>query len=385
MVQRWGDMRRILFPSLVAAVVVIGLLHHYTPAHFVFSHNTFRRLGYFPIVLGGLWFGARGGLTLAVLSSIAFIPHVLLYLGRGPHAYLDELAEIVLYLAAGLLVGTISDQQARLREKYRLLSEKLQASYARLQEETGQLIQAEKQLAAARKFSEMGRMSASLAHEIKNPLGSIKGTAEILGDEFPENHPKREFVDILLKETGRLQATVDRILHPPTGARQDREDALEPLDGVIAHVTALLSGKLEEKKIVLAVAGQEENREFLVPSTGFSQVLLNLVLNAQEVVPPGGHIWLRTERADGGRVFSVCDDGPGVADAQKEMIFEPFYSGRPDGTGLGLLISAKIVASCGGTLSVHDREGGGACFAVFLPEKKDSAPWADDGGREAIP
>jgi len=378
-------MRRIIFPSLVAAVVVIGLLHHFTPAHFAFSHNTFRRLGYFPIVLGGLWFGARGGLILAILSSIAFVPHVLLYLGKGPQAYLGELAEVVLYFAAGLLVGTISDRQARLRESYRQLSEKLQGSYTRLQEETGQLIQAEKQLTAARKFSELGAISASLAHEIKNPLGSIRGTAEILGDEFPENHPKREFVDILLKETGRLQAAVDRILHYPAGAPREEKEPLEPLAGVVGHVAALLGRQFEEKKVALVVVDQEKNRDFLVPGTAFSQVLLNLVLNAHEAVSPGGHIWLSMERTGKGGVFSVCDDGPGVADAQKELIFEPFYSGKPDGTGLGLLISAKIVASCGGTLSVRDRKGGGACFDIFLPEQTVSSPWAGNGGGEEMP
>ncbi|MCG2823478.1 MAG: hypothetical protein L6364_07315, partial [Desulfobulbaceae bacterium] len=202
---------KFLFPALLAAVVAIGLLHLFTPGDLHFYHNTYRRLSYFPIVLGGLWFGVRGGLGLALLSSIAFIPHVLLYVGHGSQA-VSELMEIVLYLAAGLLVGVISGRQTRLRERYRQLSERLQASYARLHEETVQLLEAEARLAAAQKFSALGKLSASLAHEIKNPLASIKGTAEILRDEFPGDHPKREFVDILFKETGRLHDTVEEIL-----------------------------------------------------------------------------------------------------------------------------------------------------------------------------
>ena len=174
---------KLLFFALLVAVVAIGLLHLFTPGDLHFYHNIYRRLSYFPIVLGGLWFGVAGGLGLAVLSSIAFIPHVLLYVGHGSQA-VSELMEIILYLAAGLLVGVISGRQTRLRERYQQLSEKLQASYARLHEETAQLIEAETRLAAAQKFSALGRLSASLAHEIKNPLASIKGTAEILRDEF---------------------------------------------------------------------------------------------------------------------------------------------------------------------------------------------------------
>jgi signal transduction histidine kinase len=360
---------KLLFSALLAAVIAIGLLHLFTPGDLHFYHNTYRRLGYFPIVLGGLWFGVAGGLGLAVLSSIAFIPHVLLYVGHGSQA-VSELMEIILYLAAGLLVGVISGRQTRLRERYQQLSEKLQASYARLHEETAQLIEAETRLAAAQKFSALGKLSASLAHEIKNPLASIKGTAEILRDEFPGDHPKREFVDILFKETGRLQETVEEILRYAKGRPPEREEAMEPLAAVAHHVGALLERQLREKQVRLILPENDEARHLLVEGAKFSQVLLNLGLNALDAVRPGGRIWLLVENgADGGWRIAVCDDGPGVPEAEKERIFEPFYSGKSDGTGLGLLISRKIVESYGGSLRATDRPGGGACFEILLPAK----------------
>lgn len=363
---------KLLFAALFAAVIGIGLLHLFTPGDFIFYHNTFRRLSYFPIVLGGLWFGIPGGLSLAVLSSIAFIPHVLLYVGHGSQA-VSELMEIVLYLAAGLLVGMISGRQTRLRERYQQLSEKLQASYARLHDETAQLIEAETRLAAAQKFSALGRLSASLAHEIKNPLASIKGTAEILRDEFPGDHPKREFVDILFKETGRLHDTVEEILRYSKGRPPEREEALEPLPMVARHVGALLERQLREKQVRLSLPTDDEAQHLLVESAKFSQVLLNLGLNALDAVQPGGQIWVRVENAaDGGWLISVCDDGPGVPEAEKEKIFAPFYTGKTDGTGLGLLISRKIVESYGGSLRAADRLGGGACFEILLPARNGS-------------
>jgi signal transduction histidine kinase len=363
---------KILFSVLLIAVVVIGLLHLFTPGDLLLYHNTYRRLSYFPIVLGGLWFGVAGGLGIAVLTSIAFIPHVLHYVGHGQQA-VSELMEIVLYLAAGLLVGVISGRQTRLREGYQQLSEKLQASYLRLQEEASQLIEAETRLAAAQKFSALGHLSASLAHEIKNPLASIKGTAEILRDEFPGEHPKREFVDILFKETGRLQETVEEILRYAKGRPQEKEEPLEPLAAVAGHVAALLERQLREKEVRLILPADGEGQQLLVESTKYSQVLLNLVLNALDAVQPGGHIWILVEGgANGGWRIAVCDDGPGVVEAERESIFAPFYTDKSDGTGLGLLISRKIVESYGGTLRVTDRPGGGACFEMLLPVKNGS-------------
>ena len=363
---------KILFSTLLIAVVAIGLLHLFTPGDYIFYHNTYRRLSYFPIVLGGLWFGVAGGLGIAVLSSIAFIPHVLLYVGHGTQA-VSELMEIVLSLAAGLLVGVISGRQTRLRERYQQLSEKLQASYVRLHDETAQLIEAETRLASAQKFSALGKLSASLAHEIKNPLASIKGTAEILREEFPKDHPKREFVDILFKETGRLHDTVEEILHYAKGRPQEREEATETLAAVAHHVGALLERQLREKQVRFILPENGEPQHLLVESAKFSQVLLNLGLNALDAVRPGGQIWLLAESAaDGGWRIAVCDDGPGVPEAEKERIFEPFYSGKADGTGLGLLISRKIVESYGGSLRATDRPGGGACFEILLPAKNDA-------------
>lgn len=363
---------KILFPALLLSVLVIGLLHLFTPGDFLFYHNTYRRLSYFPIVLAGLWFGVAGGLGIAVLSSIAFIPHVLLYVGHGQQA-VSELMEIVLYLAAGLLVGVISGRQTRLRERYQQLSEKLQASYVRLQEETAQLIEAETRLAAAQKFSALGHLSASLAHEIKNPLASIRGTAEILRDEFPGAHPKREFVDILFKETGRLQETVEEILRYSKGRPQAGEESLDSLAAVAKHVGALLERQLQEKQVLLTLPENDEAEHLLVESAKFTQVLLNLGLNGLDAVQAGGHIWLMVENdADGGWRIAVCDDGPGVPESQRERIFEPFYSGKTDGTGLGLLISRKIVESYGGSLRVTEHAGGGACFEILLPAKNGS-------------
>lgn len=360
-------MRKILFLSLLAVVIAIGLLHSFTPGHLVFYHDTYRRLSYFPIVLGAVWFGVRGGLTLAVLSSIAFIPHVLLYVGRGVEHYLSELTEIVLYLAAGSVTGIIAGREARLRAQYENLSEKLKKSYKRLHKETEQLIEAEEQLAVSRKLSALGQLSASLAHEIKNPLSSIKGTAEILLDDFPEGHPKREFVEILRKEAARLNNTVEEVLRYSRGQR-GKEESTAPLSGVVSRTIKLLDSRLRDKAIQFSLKGREQGDGFYVADDKISQVVLNIMLNGIDAVPKGGRISLELIKEAHGCSVIFTDDGPGVPDSAKESIFDPFFSGKEDGTGLGLLISRKIVESYGGSITVTDSKEGGACFTVFLPE-----------------
>ena len=363
-------MRKILFAILVLVVIGIGVLHFTTPGYMIFYHDMYRRLSYFPIVLGAIWFGVWGGLVLAVMSSIAFIPHVLLYIGDGSSTYLSELTEIILYLAAGTVTGIIAGRESLLRNRYKELSEKLEISYDKLHRETQILLELEEQLGAAQKLSALGQLSASLAHEIKNPLSSIKGTAEILLDEFPKDHPKREFVEILLKETTRLNNTVEEVLQFSRRGIQGKkkeETETEPLSQVIDRVTSLLASQLRKKSIKLTVAGWEEGKTFHVASEKLSQVFLNIILNAIDAAPTKGETIIETTKQATGCKISVKDNGAGIPDELKDKIFGAFYSTKEGGTGLGLSISKKIVESYGGTLTLSDVETGGACFSVFLP------------------
>jgi signal transduction histidine kinase len=336
----------------------------------------FRRLSYFPIVLGAIWFGVWGGLLFAVMSSVAFIPHVLIYIGEGTGTYLSELTEIILYLAAGTVTGIIAGRESLLRKRYKKLSEKLEISYDKLHRETQLLIEVEEQLSAAQKLSALGQLSASLAHEIKNPLSSIKGTAEILLDEFPPNHPKREFVEILLKETKRLNNTVEDVLQFSRRGIQGKkkeETVTEPLSQVLDRVASLLASQLRKKSITLTVSGWEVGKSFNVAGDKLSQVFLNIILNAIDASPQKGEIIIETAKHGRGYATTVIDNGAGIPDALKDKIFDPFYSTKEGGTGLGLSISKRIVESYGGTLTLSDAETGGACFSVFLPEQNSAS------------
>ncbi len=360
-----------VFILLLVSVAVIGVLHTLTPGHMIFYHDTYRRLSYFPIAVGAVFFGLWGGISLAVVSCLAFVPHLFLFWARGPEAYYSELSEIVFYLAAGIVIGLISSRENRLREKYKALSEKLAISYQRLHEQASRLLEAEKQLGESQKLSMLGHVSASLAHELKNPLASIKGAAEILADELPEGHPKHEFIDIIRSEISRLHHSVEDVLRYCRGEQQQSQSKQESVVTIIHHVVSLLGTRIEERSVSLKIQAEPEN-DFSTDEPAMIQVLMNIILNAVDAVGTRGRIMIEVERQKQARVIKISDDGPGVDAERAEEIFQSFVTFKEGGTGLGLSISKRIIESLGGKMEIGTSAMGGALFSIILPENTGS-------------
>ncbi|MBU0969751.1 MAG: HAMP domain-containing histidine kinase [Proteobacteria bacterium] len=362
-------MKKIGFIFLVAMVGLIGVLHYVTPGHMILFHDTYRRLSYFPIAIGAIFYGLWGGLLMAVLSCISFVPHLFMFWFQGREAYYSELSEIVFYLSAGIVIGLISSRENRLKKKYQQLSEKLAASYHRLHNQAARLVQAEKQLGQAQKLSSLGHVSAALAHEIKNPLASIKGAAEILADEVPVTHPKHEFIVIMRSEISRLNNSVNEVLAYCRGQQTINKDRLQAFPAILDKVILLLAPRIREKSIDLILEKTGDAEEILFEEAAMIQVLMNILLNAVDAVPHKGKICIYHSREPEGYTIDVADNGPGVAPEKDEQIFEPFITFKENGTGLGLSITKKIIERLGGTIRVTPSNMGGAQFSVFLPDK----------------
>ncbi len=364
-----SKIHKIYFSLLLLIIVLVGLLHTFTPTDQLILHDIYRRASYFPIVVGALLFGIRGGVFLAVCTSIAFIPHLLHFYRLGPSAYLTELPEVILYLAAGIVTGAIAGKEKQLRIKYQDLSQKLERSYKKLHKQTSTLVEAEEQLRASQKLSALGQLSASLAHEVKNPLASIRGAVEILADDFPPDHPKHEFAEILLKETTRLSNTVEEVLRFSRNQKPGPENpSLEPLGQVLDRVSTLLENNFRKRNITLKINIPTREELFPVDGNKMAQVFINLLLNSCEALEKNGSIEVGAEQ-NGKRIrIFFMDNGPGIPADEQSNIFTPFYSTRKEGTGLGLAISSRIVESYGGTISMENRQQGrGAIFTVSLP------------------
>ena len=360
-------MKRLLPIFLVLVSVGIGVLHFVTPGHDMFLHDTWRRLSYFPIAVGALYYGLRGGIIMALLNSLAFIPHLLLYMGRNPVTYRSELTEVGLYFAAGILVGVVSGKEKQVSAQYRAVSEQLETSLKRVTDDARTLLSLEDQLRVSQKRAVAGELSSSLAHEIKNPLGAIRGAAEIILDEAPEEGLSRKFAGILIKETERLDKTLAGMLAMATSRESGTQEVERTLSEVVDHVNDTMSIRLKDRQVRLTMSCGDNARGVRVEGEKVSQVLVNLVLNAVAVVGKGGRIDVTATVSEGVCSVTVSDDGPGIDPNFFPRLFEPFVSGSKEGTGLGLPISRRIAQSLGGSLEARNRDEGGAEFCFSFP------------------
>ena len=366
---RWAGWIR---PALLVAVIgLVTVSHDLTPLTRQAQHDVLVRLYYFPIVLGGLWFGVRGGLGAAALITLVYLPHVLI-VDHGPMT-IGYLLEIPIFLAVGLLIGLVVDRQEHYRRGLEIQAETLAQSHRDLQEQTRLLLEKETQLRRADRLSALGQLSAGLAHEIRNPLGAIKGAVEILQEDFPTGHPKAEFYAILLKEVERLNDVLTNFL---SFARPVMPH-LAPLDvrTVLTALEGLISGQARAHRVQIFTSFHQGPSRVMADETLLKQAFLNIMLNAVEAMPAGGDLAISTRLSPAGAtgdrpewVEVVFDDtGPGIREEDLGRIFDPFFTTKKDGTGLGLAITHRIIENHHGTIRVMSQRGKGTTFVVTLP------------------
>ena len=162
---------------IATLLLLVTALHYLTTTQEVNAHDIYRRLYYVPIVLGGVWFALRGGIATSILASLLYMPHVLFHWQHNPTIALEQYLEIVLYNVIGCLTGFLAQRERQQKLRYQKAAETLERSYDTLREQADQIIEIEEQLRRADRLSALGELSAGMAHEIRNPLGSIKGTA----------------------------------------------------------------------------------------------------------------------------------------------------------------------------------------------------------------
>ena len=217
---------------------------------------------------------------------------------------------------------------------------------------------AEREVARTQHLAALGQMSAVLAHELRNPLTALKGHAQLLV-EGAEPGRKRRRAERVVRSAERLEdLTNDLLAFARTAELQRAEAAAE------APVRAALEGLAADR---IDVSG-DTDAPVRIDVPRMTQVLANLLSNALQHAPDHSRVEVQVERSGTALTYRVRDHGPGVPDDQRERIFEPFVTGRQRGTGLGLAVARRICTLHGGTLTVTDATGGGACFVAHIPE-----------------
>ncbi len=358
-------MKEIHFKILIAALILtISSFHYLTPTFLGPLHELYKVLYFIPIILAAFAFGLRGGVIAALVVTVIYLPHIIFQWGGSFIMNISRFFMILLYNTLGALTGYLWEQEKKQRQYYQDASEKLKESLTRLQQASDELKQIEGQLRAAERLSTLGELTASLAHEVRNPLGSIRGVAEILRDE-PAHENQQKFVDILLKEVQRLDAVVANYL---SFARQKTMDKKEvALSDIIESTLALVGPEMNKKNLVVSRTIFPADCRLACQEDQIRQAILNIILNAIQASPSYGKIYINAEKYNKTVRITIADEGPGLGQVAETKLFEPFFTEKPDGVGLGLAITKRIVLAHGGVIKAENRKNGGAQIIMEFP------------------
>lgn len=242
-------------------------------------------------------------------------------------------------------------------ENARLYAEQL--DYVRKVEES------QKALLQAEKMATAGRLSASIAHEINNPLQAVQNCLHLASRSDLTDEKRREYFDLARAELERLMLTVRRMLdfYRPNASSFQKMELAEELQ----YVLALMSKQMMEAGVHIRVDFQGRIPPITAVASQIQQVFINLILNAADAMPEGGTLTITARPVPGGVELLFQDSGGGIPKDKQASIFEPFFSTKDGGTGLGLTVSYNIITAHGGVLELLPERGPGACFRIFLP------------------
>ncbi|HWB96719.1 MAG TPA: ATP-binding protein [Bryobacteraceae bacterium] len=339
-------------------ILTVAVLHRIVPISERHTHNMLYHIDILPILAAAMLFGWRGAAGASLLAAFLETPQIAILWGAERVYAMDQIGELSVFGMAGLVAGSLADRERGQRSKLEQTKRELERVYQELQQNLERLRKAERLYAA-------GQLSASLAHEIRNPLLSISGAAGILKRGHASIENFQECLEIIDKESQRLNKLLTNFLDfaRPRAPRFQRTDLVAVIDSVVVlagHAPG--AGSVELQRRV-----EEMLPEIECDPEQLKQVLLNLLINAIQASEGAGQVEI-TARSEPGRIrIAVRDQGCGIPPEQRDRIFDPFFTTKENGTGLGLAIASKIVEQHGGILAADDNPDRGMTLRVELP------------------
>ncbi len=295
-------------------------------------------------------------LSALKLSAVILVPilrpnlRMLLYAAR-------ESSEAPFHESDFEMFQILARQAAAALENSRLYAEQL-AYVRKIEESQKALLQAEKMAAA-------GRLSASIAHEVNNPLQSVQNCLHLAGREDVPAEKRKEYFELACAEVERLSLTVRRMLdfYRPGATALEKVNIADMLQ----YILNLTSKQLKENNVTVVIDFIGNIPPIMAVGSQIQQVFINLILNAMDAMPAGGVLKIASRALKDGVEIVFHDSGDGVPKKFQPNIFEPFFSSKEGGTGLGLTVSYNIIAAHGGSLELLADRAPGACFRIFMP------------------
>lgn len=357
---RSGRIYAVVLKLLLATLL---LAHTGGPA----INSSYYPIYYLPVVTAALYFGFRTTLLWTLVASGLYCSY--LYPALQEYeltaAGITELAiRILFFFLAALVVNRFAVENRRQTTRYQRLAEQLAETNRQLQ-------QAQEEARRSERLAALGQLSAGLAHEIRNPLGVIKGSAEMLHQKLDASNPlASELAGYISSEVNRLSLLVSRFLDFARPLRTETHPlrVTELLDRALRSV----AGRWQGGTVTVEYAYQEDLPLLDLDEDLCEQAFVNLVQNAYEAMGSKGGT-LRVEVSAGefngrrGVQVRLQDTGPGIPAAIREQIFNPFVTTKSTGVGLGLSIVSKIIDQHKGAIRLENTGNGGACFVTFFP------------------
>ncbi len=307
--------------------------------------------------------GVSLGSTLAMLSVY----------GAKPDQFSSDeakrLSDVACQTASAILnaqrYATIKSQNRQWKQQLQERTAELETAWAQSNAQVEELGSIRDELSDARKMAAVGKLAAGLAHEINNPLGIIKNYLRLISDEADPEGVIPEFLEVVNNEVGRVARTVRELLD----LSRPVERRLEPTDlnQVVKELVAITRSSLLEKKIKVMTELEETLSPVLASQDGLKRVFLNLIKNAEHAMPEGGTMAIRTEMNGKGIQTTFSDTGHGISPKDLAHIFDPFFSTKLEGDGLGLAVSHQMMERFGGKIEVESTLGEGTTFTVWFP------------------
>jgi signal transduction histidine kinase len=325
---------------------------------------------YLPVMTAAMYFGPLGTLLWTAGASAAYVSY--LYQAQQHFTITaDSISELLMRVLFFFFVAMTVN---RFVVQYRLQVYRYQAVSETLSEANRSLKLAQEEARRAERLAALGQLSAGLAHEIRNPLGVIKGSAEILNQKLGDADPMaKELAGYIYTEVNRVSALVSRFLDFARPSRLDLRAS--DLTRVVERCLKTISEQGACARVQVQRDFAPELPKVMLDQDLCEQVFTNLLLNACEAMgEQGGELRVRTQRAgdeESGVVVEIEDSGPGVPPELKEQIFNPFVTTKKTGVGLGLAIVSKIVDAHGGSVKLISEPHRGACFRVTFPVAGD--------------
>jgi two-component system sensor histidine kinase HydH len=295
------------------------------------------------------WWGCVGGLAVAIGDAV-----LLSWLGTSFSLGGRDVFWLVAvwFGSSGALLGFLLGDSIEIRGREQTAGRALEAARVRV--------------AQSEKLAALGQLAAAIAHEVRNPLAVVRSAAQGLSETLPAaDTDGRRAAAFIIAEVDRLSSVVGALLAYARPLQLQRRPVA--LGDVVTRAVDLVSGELATRGVVIRREQSPPLPTVQADGDLVCQVLLGLLTNAAEAAPAGGEITVRARTQNGAVEVAVADNGPGIAPELRGRVFEPFFTTRPHGTGLGLAVARQIVEAHGGRIEVSDRPGGGARFTLALP------------------